>query len=144
MPRDDWFSKVINLGVTPDNSTSVACSFSSEQFCSRRLLSSLDTASLQEQGCSELKLQATEVEVSGVTPDYLTRGHTCTCLFSILPLISKKFHVKNQLGFQMFWSTREVSWKLLVSLALSRLRFLCFSVSQTRNCARLDSQKLLQ
>ena len=30
------------------------------------MTSSPDAASLQEQGCSELKLQATEVEVSGV------------------------------------------------------------------------------
>ena len=32
------------------------------------MTSSPDAASLQEQGCSELKLQATEVEVSGVKP----------------------------------------------------------------------------
>ena len=31
-------------------------------------VTSCDAASLQEQGCSELKLQATEVEVSGVKP----------------------------------------------------------------------------
>ena len=35
------------------------------------ITSSADAASLQVQGCSELKLQATEVEVSGVTPEYL-------------------------------------------------------------------------
>ena len=32
------------------------------------MTSSPDAASLQEQGCSELKLQAIEVEVSGVKP----------------------------------------------------------------------------
>jgi len=36
---------------------------------------------LQEKGCSELKLQATEVEVSGVAPDYLIRRRESSAYF---------------------------------------------------------------
>ena len=63
------------------------------------ITSSPDAASLQEQGCSELKLQATEVEVSEVklrpelvTPDLITGIYlirlTCsvTCVVGILKL----------------------------------------------------------
>jgi len=58
-------------GLTQDTSTSVACSFPSEQPCSCKLAASGLEVIHQKStgaGCSELKLQANEVEVSGVKP----------------------------------------------------------------------------